>query len=237
MLRKNMISNVKIHSEEWHQTRLAKFTSSEIHFLMGGSALPYIRRKVGEELTGKPAKGEIDTEGTRWGSFYEAEAITKFGKQKGLDFLVVQQLICEPDNGRFGGTPDGIIPIRESPDGTEYEVETVEVKCPITFDNYLLLWECNTPAELKKAKKEYYWQVIDQMDLCGCLVGYFVVYHPDFKAGNMKIIKVEAMLPTIENGKKTYQIYEDLKILRQKKKEAENEFDKLRSKLMSVAAV
>lgn len=237
MLQKNRISSVKIHSDEWHQNRLAKFTSSEIHNLMGSGATAYIRRKVGEELTGKPAKGEIDTEATRWGSFYEAEAITKFGQSKGLTFLVVQQLVCEPNNGRFGGTPDAIIPIRESPDGTEWEVETVEVKCPPTFDGYLLLWECETAEDLKRAKKEYYWQVIDQMDICGCLVGYFVVYHPDFKAGNLKVLRIEAMSPTEIKGKKTYPIYEDLKALRLKKKEAEEQFDKLRSKLMAVPAV
>lgn len=237
MLQKNRISKVKIHSYEWHQNRLAKFTSSEIHFLMGGSAMAYVRRKVGEELTGKPAKGEIDTEGTRWGSFYEAEAIEKFGREKGLEFLIVQQLICEPNNGRFGGTPDALIPIRESPDGTEYEVETVEVKCPFTFDAYLLLFECETPKDLKDAKKEYYWQVLDQMDLCGCLVGHFVVYHPDFKRGNMKVLRIDAMQPTVTDKGKTFPIYEDLKLLRSKKKWAEEEFDRLRSKLMSTPAV
>ena len=237
MLQKSKISNVKIYSDEWHQCRLAKFTSSEIHFLIGSGAMNYIRRKVGEELTGKTSKGEIDTEATRWGSFYEAEAINKFGKSKGLDFLVVQQLICEPDNGRFGGTPDGIIVIRESPDKKEYEVETVEVKCPPTFDNYLLLWECETAQDLKSAKKEYYWQVLDQMDNCGCLVAYFVVYHPDFKAGNMKILRIEAMQPMEEKGKKTYPIYEDLKLLRTKKKWAEEQFDILRGRLMAVPAV
>lgn len=237
MLHKSKISTVKIYSDEWHQARLAKFTSSEIHFLIGGSAMAYIRRKVGEELTGKASRGEIDTDATRWGNFHEAEAIQKFGKSKGLEFLIVQQLICDPDNGRFGGTPDGIIPIRESPDGTEYEVETVEVKCPPTFDNYLLLFECETAEDLKKAKKEYYWQVLDQMDNCGCLVGHFVVYHPDFKAGNMKVLRIEAMQPLEVNGKKTYPIYEDLKLLRSKKKWAEEQFDILRAKLMAVPAV
>lgn len=237
MLQKSKISNVKIYSDEWYQARLAKFTSSEIHFLIGSGAMAYIRRKVGEELTGKPSRGEIDTEATRWGNFFEAEAITKFGRSNGLEFLVTQQLICDPDNGRFGGTPDGIIPLRESPDKTEYEVETVEVKCPPTFDNYILLFECETAQDLKAAKKEYYWQVLDQMDNCGCLVAHFVVYHPDFKAGNMKILKIEAMQPIEDKGKKNFPIYEDLKLLRTKKKWAEEQFDKLRDKLISVPSV
>ncbi len=235
MLKKNKISQVKIHSEEWHRARLGKFTSSEIHLLMGSQAIQYIRRKVGEEMTGKSSKGEIDTEGTRWGAFHEAEALQKFGKSKGLEFLIVQQLIADPDNGKFGGTPDGLIPIRESTDGTEYEVETVEVKCPFTFEQYLLLFECENPLDLKKSKHEYYWQVLDQMDNCGTLVGWFVAYQPDFRMGNMKIMKVEANQPF--EGTVKYPIYDDLKKLREKKKWAEEVFYQIRDKLMKVPNV
>lgn len=237
MLLKSKISNIKILSDEWHKTRIGKFTSSDASDLIGSGVHNYIRRKVGEEMTGKSAKGEIDTEATRWGGFYEADALTKFGRYLGLDFLIAQQLITEPD-GRFGGTPDGLIPIRESPDGTEYEVETVEVKCPPTFDNYLQLWECETPESLKGMKKEYYWQVLDQMDLCGCLNAYFVAYHPDFRAGNLRVIRFEAMKPLVDDkGKKTFPVYEDLKLLRSKKKWASEQFDILRDRLLKIPAV
>jgi len=235
MLKKSKISSIKILSDEWHASRLGKFTSSEIHNLIGGG-ISYVRRKVGEELTGKSSKGEIDTDATRWGSFYEAEAIQKFGRQKGLDFLIVQQLITE-ESSRFGCTPDGLIVKRESTDGLEYEVETVEVKCPPTFDNYILLFECQTPADLKAAKKEYYWQVLDQMDNCETLIGNFVAYHPDFKAGNMRTIKVDAMQPEVTAKGKTYPVFEDLKLLRQKKKWAEEKFDEIRAKLLAIPAV
>lgn len=235
MLQKTKISKVKIHSEEWHRARLGKFTSSEIHLLFTGQAISYIRRKVGEEMTGKSSKGEIDTEATRWGSFHEAEALTKFGQCQGHEFLVVQQLICDPDNGKFGGTPDGLIVTRESTDGTEYEVETVEVKCPFTFEQYLLLFECENGVDLKSSKMEYYWQVLDQMDNCGTLIGWFVAYQPDFRMGNMKIIRIEANQPF--EGKVKYPIYEDLKKLREKKKWAEEMFCQIRDKLMKVPNV
>lgn len=149
MLKKSKISGVKVLSDEWHQNRLAKFTSSEIHRLIGSGFMRYVREKVGEELTGKSAKTEIDTDATRWGSFFESEALNKFGQTQKLDFLVTQQLVCEPQS-RFGCTPDGLIVIRQSPDETEYEVETVEIKCPPTFANYIGLYECETPADLKK---------------------------------------------------------------------------------------
>lgn len=235
MLKKSKISHIKIHSDEWHHSRLAKFTSSEISRLFSGF-MSYVRLKVGEEMTGKSAKGEIDTEATRWGGFYEAEALQKFGQKMQLEFLVTQQLITE-SGSRFGSTPDGLIVKRLSPDETEYEVETVEVKCPPTFDNYLLLFECETPQDLKSAKKEYYWQVLDQMDNCEALVGNFVAYHPDFRAGNMKHIVFNSN-QVIEKGKvKEFPIFNDLRELRQKKQEAVAMFEKIRDKLMTAGLV
>ena len=236
MLQKSKISGVKILSDEWFQNRLAKFTSSEIFNLIGEGQANYIRRKVGEELTGKPAKGEFDTEGLRWGTFYEAEAINKFGLQHNLSFLIVQQLVCDPI-GRFGSTPDGLIVKRESIDKLEYEVETVEVKCPITFDAYIRLFECENAQDLKQVSKQYYWQVLDQMDNCGSLTAHFVVYHPDFKRGNMKTFEVKAM-QCIETTKgKDYPVYNDMKLLREKKKQAVEKFEELRNKLMAIPAI
>lgn len=241
MLKKSKISGIKIHSDEWHTARLAKFTSSEIYLLMaptgfGEGAINYIRRKVGEEITGKSSKGEIDVDATRWGNFYEAEALTKFGRQREVDFLVAQQLISEPGE-RFGCTPDGLIPTRISPDDTEYDVETVEVKCPPTFDNYIRFFECNSAKDLKEESKQYYWQVLDQLDNCGALVGWFVVYHPDFKAGNMKIIRIDAMQQVEVKGNKTFPIYNDLKLLRERKAMAEQKFNEIREKLIAVPCV
>lgn len=241
MLKKSKISGTKILSDQWHTNRLAKFTSSEIHLITYPSGLTdgsinYIRRKVGEELTGRSARGEIDVEATRWGAFHEAEAIKKFGQLKGLDWIIVQQLICDLD-GRFGCTPDGLIVLRESPDKTEYEVETVEVKCPPSFDYYIGLFECETPADLKKENRQYYWQVLDQMENCEALVGHFVVYHPDFRAGNIKLIKFDTMASEQTDKGKVFPLYNDLKFLRERKKMAEVEFNKIRDKLMLHARV
>lgn len=236
MLKKSKISGIKILSDEWHQARLAKFTSSEIDRSIGSGFIRYVREKVGEELTGKSAKTEVDTEATRWGSFYESEAIMKFGRKTGLEFLVTQQLVTEPGS-RFGCTPDGLIPIRESPDKTEWEVETVEVKCPPTFANYIGLFECETPMDLKKENSTYYWQCIDQMDNCESLRHHFVAYHPDFKAGNLKILSFGINDPVETSKGKTFPVYQDLKLLREKKKQLEVEFDKIRAKLMMHHAI
>ena len=236
MLKKSKISAIKTHSDEWHSSRLAKFTSSEIHYLMGSGFNAYVRRKVGEELTGKSAKGEIDVEATRWGGFYEAEAVLKWGKKMGHDFLIVQQLITEPDS-RFGCTPDGLVVSRISPDETEYEVETVEVKCPPSYDGYLLLFECETPQDLKDSKKEYYWQVLDQMDNCEALKGHFIAYHPDFKAGNMRHIVFDKMQSISGAKGKEFPIHEDLKKLRIAKEKAVEKFNLLRDRLIASGVV
>jgi len=236
MLKKSKISHIKIYSDEWHASRLAKFTSSDIHFLTGSSFQRYVRLKVGEEITGKSAKGEIDVEATRWGGFYEADAVQKFGQKMGYEFLIVQQLITE-DGSRFGCTPDFLNVTRISPDETEYEVETGEVKCPPTYDNYLLLFECETPQDLKSAKKEYYWQVLDQMDNCEAIKGHFIAYHPDFRAGNMKHIVFDKMQSIATAKGKSFPLYDDLKFLREQKKKAVIEFERLRDKLMAAGLV
>lgn len=242
MLKKSNISSIKAGSEEWHMARLAKFTSSEIHYLtyptgLTEGSLSYIRRKVGEELTGKPARDEIDTDATRHGLLHEADAVRKFGVKLGLEFIIVQQLITEPDT-RFGGTPDGLIVLRESPDKTEYEVETVEVKCPPSFDAYIALFECDTPAEVKKENRAYYWQVLDQMELCGAKRGHFVIYHPEFKAGNHKSIIFNPVDPVLDkDGKKTFPLHEDLKLLRIRKQQSVDKFEQIRSRLMTVRAI
>lgn len=241
MLKKEHISAIKTYSDAWYTARLAKFTSSSIHFLtyptgFTEGTLNYIRRKVGEELTGESAEREIETDATRWGHFHEAEAINRFGLSRGLEFLVVQQLITDPET-RFGSTPDALIVLRESPDGTEYEVEPVEVKCPPTYDAYISLFECNTPTQVKKAKREYYWQVLDQMDQCGAVRGHFVVRHPKFKVGNHKAIVFDAMAPVLVKKRKTFPLYEDLKLLRERKQKALDVFDEIRSRLMAVPAM
>jgi hypothetical protein len=248
MLKKAHISPIKPYlidgtrNDKWMEARLAKFTSSEIHFLtyptgFTEGSLSYIRRKVGEELTGRSAKDEVETAAMSHGLFYEKDAIYRFGMKLGLEFVVVQQLITPP-NSRFGGTPDALILLRVSPDGLEYEVETVEVKCPPTFDAYIELFERDTPQDVKKANRAYYWQVLDQMELCQAKRGHFVIYHPDFKAGNHKSITFNPRDPSVDaKGKTIFQIHEDLKLLRIRKDMALTKFDQIRSKLMAVPAI
>lgn len=240
MLSKSKISKVQILSDEWFDKRLGKFTSSEIHYLCGDKFLTigcvhYIYRKVGEVLTGKSVKGEIDTDAMRWGVIHEADAIRKFAKHRGLDYMVCQQLITE-DGSFFGSTPDGLIVNRENSDKTAYDVSNVEVKCPPTYTNYIGLALCKTPQDLKYIDSKYYWQTLDQMDNCDCLTGYFVAYHPDFKNGNMNVIEFRKMQEVgIEYGKEVkYPIAKDIKFLQERKQMAISKFEEVKLQVSSL---
>jgi hypothetical protein len=240
MLKKSRISRIKILSDEWHDKRKGKFTSSEIHFLTNDKFLTtgcysYIYRKVGEVLTGKSVKGEIDTEATRWGAYHEAEAIVKFAKHKGLEYVVCQQLITD-DDSMFGSTPDGLIVNRESSDQTQYDVTNIEVKCPPTFTSYVGLALCKTPQDLKREDRIYYWQVLDQMDNCDSLNAFFVAYHPDFKQGNMNIIEFRKMQESgIEyNEVIKFPIAKDLAFLRERKKMAVEKFNEIKDQVIQL---
>ena len=198
MLLKSKISKHQLSldpalNEAYYQAKLGKFTSSEFHYLMaekglGSAGLNYIYRKAGEVMSGRPARADISTAATEHGLNYEREGLMKFGQKMGLDSILVQRLILDED-GYCGGTPDGLIVMNESTDGLSYNVHSIECKCPYSFDGYIRAWKCKTPEDLKREFRDWYWQKIHQMYLCDCLVGYFLIYQPFFKSGQMNIIE------------------------------------------------
>lgn len=227
MLDKKHITNIPMLSEAWRMGRLAKFTASEIHYLMGEKpftvgAMSYIYRKVGEELTGLPCRDQVDSIATEHGHKFEEPAIKLFAEIKGINILVTQKLIFAPDT-RCSCTPDVIIPISESEDKLFWQVETGEVKCPLSYDAYIGLARCKTPEDIKKENKIYYWQKLDQMDNCDALKGYFIIYHPFFKAGGINIVdfrKKDLIL--------------DFKLLKERKLSAVAKFNEVRDELLNL---
>lgn len=180
-------------NEDYYRAKLGRFTSSEFHYLMaekglGSAGLNYIYRKVGEAMSGRQSRDGVSTSATEHGLNYEREGLIKFGQKMGLESLLVQRLILDED-GYCGGTPDGLIVMNESTDGLYYNVQTVEIKAPYSFDGYIRAWKCKTPEDLKREFREWYYQKLHQMYLADCLVGYFVIYMPFFKAGQMNIIE------------------------------------------------
>ena len=198
MLKVSHISNIQIYTEEWDRARIGRATSSKISNLMGekfttNDCVAYVYQKAGEIITNKSTATEddiIEDENTAWGREHEPAAIRRFGNLKGIQFLVTQKMIMNEDT-RFSSTPDaiwihGASVLKEG----EYNVSTLEVKCPRKYPRYIPLWKCKTPEELKKFSRNYYWQVLDQMDNADAAVGYFACYHPLFPTEtNMRIIE------------------------------------------------
>ena len=198
MLKLSHISNIQIYTEEWDRARIGRATSSNISHIMGDKfsnieCVSYVYQKAGEAITNKSTAVEediIEDENTAWGREHEPAAIRRFGAIKGIEFLVTQKLIMNADL-QFSSTPDAIwIHGASVLKADEYNVSTLEVKCPRKYPRYIPLWKCKTPAELKQFSKKYYWQVLDQMDNCDSAVGYFACYHPLFPIEtNMRIIE------------------------------------------------
>lgn len=243
MLNKAHISKIKPMSDEWMVARRGKLTSSENHNVASDKFMTvgcrnYLYRKVGELLTNVTATSDLSTEATIHGLITEAGAVQKFAQVYGFKYIICQQLIAIPGT-KFGSTPDGIIVLNESLDEQMYNVRTIEVKCPFTYANFIALALCKTPQDLKAENKEYYWQVLDQMDNCDCMHGYFVVYHPDFKAGNFHVIEFRKMQPTgMEAGKLIqFPISKDMAFLKERKQMASAKMDEIYMDLCSRQAV
>lgn len=229
MLHVDHISNVQLYSDEWQLTRRGKFTSSRIFTLMGekpftDGAMTYIYHKVGEELTGHiTAEDEqFEDENTAWGNTYEPEALRLFQNVKKVEYLASQKLIHNP-NKRYSSTPDAIWIHGVCLNQVEYNVSTLEVKCPRKFHKFIPLHRCKTPAELKKLSRMFYWQTMDQMLNCGSAVGYFMAYHPQFPpAANHRIIEFRKM-----------ELWDDFKLLTDRKEGACRKFDEVKAEMLA----
>lgn len=225
MLSIDWISNIEIYTDEWKKHRLGKFTSSSIHNLMAekpmsSGAVTYVDQKACEIVTGHTTEtddDEVENEHTAWGIMNEPLALKEFSSVKKIQFLVTQKMIYKP-NTRFSSTPDGLWIIDSSvfKEGY-YNVASVEVKCPNKFARYLSLYRCNTPYDLKKVEKKYFYQVIDQMDNCDASLGYFAAFHPMFPKGkNIKIIEFRKI-----------DLWDDFRLLSERKRLAEQRLNEV----------
>lgn len=234
MLHKDHISNIEIYSDAWQLIRRGRFTSSRINCLcldkeFAEGAMTYIYHKVGEVLTGQTLADMddvVEDENTTWGLQYEPDAINELGRRMKIKFLVTQKLIMNPDK-HFSSTPDAIWPISLCENGYEYNVRTIEVKCPRKYHKFIPFYRAKTPAEVRKLSRVYYWQVLDQMDNCGSAVGYFAVYHPLFpKDANMNIVTFNKM-----------DLWEDFKLLQSRKKSAIEKFEEILAEFRPVSQI
>ena len=198
---------VKQQSKEWFDSRLGKFTSSQIHRLMtdprtkaakekgelSQGAKTYILECVGEMLTGERAK-EFSSAVTDWGNWTEDKARHYYELETGHQ---VHETSYHPINDDSGASPDGIV-------YTDTDVGNFEIKCPDTAAQHLkyFLMESLEPIEggiknyfklgkdddFKSIAKEYYFQVQCAMAATGHKWCDFVSFRPDLPMESIMII-------------------------------------------------
>lgn len=223
MLKKSCISKNEPDSDEWIMERLTLFTSSPISVLckpkgLGEGGLKYVYKCVGEEISGIPIEKDFINSSIAHGRLHEVEAVEKALLHIGENLLYMKKFIWS-DDGRNGSTPDVLIIRDETEDWLE--VETLEVKCPETYEAYIELALCQTPEDVKKTESKYYWQILHQMYVADAKVGYFIAYHPFLRAGGLHIIKFELE-----------EVREDYDFMIERLQQAEVIYNQVRDKLI-----
>ena len=188
MLHISLITKIPQGTQEWLDYKLGLFSSSQIGKLcnpkgFGEGGESYIYKKACESITGKSDEKEYGfIEQLARGVRLEGEALQEYISTYEIEFYVGQQLIHEKRT-MFCSSPDSIIPVDVINDA-EYIVETVEAKNPQSYAEYTKQRLCKTPEHFRDKYPLYYWQVLDQMLVCGANIGHFYTYHPEFPEGN-----------------------------------------------------
>lgn len=233
-MHKRLISSINADAsqeqhEQWLQAHLALFSSSLIFKIcapkgIGQGGISYIRKKVGEKITGMQEKDEdILTESIAWGNMNQPYAVKQIQKLYPKKEIREQMFIVDLANNCCS-TLDVATITEET--ATEIKIIPTEIKCPQTYDKYIELFECDTPEDVKQVRSDVYWQLLDQCLISGAIEGKLFVYNPLFKGCSYK----EIPFKQVENMKPT-QMHEDLKFLKKRKSEALTMFNEIYKKL------
>lgn len=222
MLDIKKIAIIPAYGDEWLRKRLGKITASNFGKLISetsengkfsSGAITYLDGIIWEIATKKPAKNPFNTESTDRGNALELEAVQYLSKQlgkpllRGVDTGDTHRFIEVDD--LFACTPDALICLADEKNlfdetGKFLKVAPAEVKCPAVPTQFMKLYKCKTPEELKVAEKLYYWQAITQLVGCDSLNGWFGIYHPEAPV-KMRVIefKKRDLIEDIKVHKKT----------------------------------
>lgn len=168
---------------DWLQSRLGKFTASEINKLMGGGkrpmteaelgarekgsrkttvdtlfgdgAMTYIHQKVAETLTQEPVT-EFNANATDYGNAMEPEAANAY-RDKHPDYTVIYYGGVDPVFFPYGDFAGG------SPDALVNEDGMAEIKCPYNSTKHVEFLLVQTQEQFKEENTPYYDQI--QMNL------------------------------------------------------------------------
>lgn len=176
---------------EWDRVRVGKFTASEIWKLMvepktnvdkeagklSETSMTYISEKVAEVMTGQ-CKQQGYAFPMVWGTEKEPDAINAFIEKTGFTY---ERVGFFSFSDHAGGSPDGFI----------NDDAIIEVKCPydsaVQLD-YLMLTD---QWDLKRLKREYYWQCQANMLFTDRNLCYFVTYDPRMKEEKHQLVTLE----------------------------------------------
>ena len=182
---------VKQRSQDWHELRRGKFTSSEIHKLMcskfgaelkdwSQTAQNYILEKVAETFSDQSQP--ITSKEIAWGIEHEPIGLAHY---EAVFSETIQEIgfVLWPKNTACGCSPDGNV---------EGKLKGIELKCPYTLRSHIENLMIRTNAELKQRKPANYWQVMSSMMFCNYDAWDFVSFHPFFKP-EQRICAVEIL--------------------------------------------
>jgi len=167
------IKDIEQRSEAWYKLKVGVFSASEAHKLIWASkitegAMTYIETKVSELYVGDLQ--QVDSKAMEWGRLYEPVAKEFYQKAKGVKISEVAFIINDKYEN-CGVSPDGV---------NEFIKKGFEIKCPANPVNHLKLIKCNCASDLKKTKKEYYWQIVKSLLVSEFDTWDFISFHPDF---------------------------------------------------------
>lgn len=189
---------MKIHTcdqgqTEWLTARVGKVTASELHNLLtpefkqktGETPKTYLYSKVAESWRGQPLAGFSGSWSTDQGNMREEEAIPWYALTYDCDIERVG--FIEHDDGRCGGSPDGLI----GDDGG------IEVKCPEPVNHMRYLMEGVLP-------KDYVIQVHSNLYMSGRKWWKFLSYRRGFPPFVLTIQRDEEIMKKIHDALQSF---------------------------------
>ena len=176
----------------WFRERAPRFTNSNIFNLIGKDttkltqgALTYIHKKVSAVIYDNyygDDENEFSNDATERGNNLEPVARMEHSIETGVNFRECGFFLHSGLGEHFGGSPDGL-----SESGTIVS----EYKCPKTRHEVQKLFMLDTPGDLYKHSKQYFYQCHAHMLLTGAKMCHFVVFDPrEKKIPDIKILEI-----------------------------------------------
>lgn len=182
--------NIEQRTDEWKQQRRGKFTSSEIHKLMGIKGLgktgeTYAFEKAIEIVEGID-ENELNTYDINRGIELEPYAFDQFNDVKKLDFISAETCGFIELNENEGSSPDGLVGLDS----------VLEIKCPRREKFYKIV-----AFGIDVVDDDYIYQVQHQMYVTDRKKSYFMNYIIELGVPKWHIIEINRDDSVIEKMK------------------------------------